>query len=250
MVLKYREDADLEFMKDCDQEDLKTLTDILIYRKSGKKRLTQELAEERDFRNCNGDYKKVWDLIAAEMQKFGGDTFVNFARRGYGILYRDILIDVCKKMRVNFNKKSTTEKIEMNLLLKIVEVALDKMSEDEKRDLVKEMKLDVEQMTTQVIAAALQVAVRAGGFRAYQIALIVANAVSKSLLGRGLSLVANNTLARMIALFAGPIGIAINIVLVVPLFAGPAYRVLIPATIHVAYMRQKMLHGAEDAGTE
>ncbi len=247
MAIKYRDDEDLVFLKNCDQDDLKVLADMLIYKKSGKKRLNQDLAEEREFRLCNDDYRKVWDLIAGELQLYGGDSIINLTRRGYGVPYRENLIDVCKKMRVNFNKNSTTEKLEMNLIMKVVEDALENMSDDEKREIAKEMKLDVEQMTTQLIVAALQTAIRAVGFRAYQITLIVANSIARALLGRGLTFVANAGLMRAMALFAGPIGIISNVVLTIPLLTGPAYRVTIPATIHVAYMRQKMLHGAEGA---
>jgi len=249
MAIKYRDDEDLVFLKDCDNEDLKVLADILIYRKNGKQRFTQELADERDFRNCNGDYQKVWDLIAGELQLFGGDSIVNMVRRWKGVLYRKILINVCRKMRVNYNKKSSTEKIEMNLIMKVVEDAIDKMSEEEKREVVKEMKLDVEQPTTQLIMAALQAAIKLGGFRSYQIALIVANAISKYLFGKGLSFAANAMLTRLMSIFAGPVGIIINILLTVPLITNTAYRVTIPATIQVAYMRQKMLHANEGEGS-
>ena len=44
MAIKYRDDEDLVFLKDCDQDDLKVLADMLIYKKSGKKRLNQDLA--------------------------------------------------------------------------------------------------------------------------------------------------------------------------------------------------------------
>ena len=247
MGIKYREDEDLVFLQDCDDEDLKTLADILVFDKPSKKRFTQSLAEDRDFNLCNGFYYKVWNLIAGELQLYGGDSIANLMRRGYGVSYREILVDVCKKMRVNFNKKSTIEKIEMNLIMKVVEDALEKMSEEEKREIAKEMKLDVKQITTQVIVAALQTAIRAAGFRAYQVSLIIANAISRALLGRGLTFFANAGLTRVIALFAGPIGIITNVILTIPLFTGPAYRVTIPATIQVAYMRQKMLHGAEDS---
>lgn len=240
MSIKYREDPDLEFLKECDNDDLKALSDILIFTKSGRKRWTQELADERDFRLCGGNYRQVYDLIAGELQLFGGDTIANLFRKRHGLLYRDILINVCKKMRVNFNRKSDTEKIEMNLLLKIVEEALDKMTEAEKREVVKDMKLDVEQMTTQAIVAALQTAIKIGGFRSYQIAAIVANAVWRALFGKGLPLVGNQTLMRMLSIFSGPIGIAINIILTLPLIAGPAYRILIPAVIQVAYIRQRL----------
>ena len=245
MAIKYRDDEDLVFLKDCDNDDLKVLADILIYKKNGKKRFTQELADERDFRHCNGDYQKVWDLIAGELQLYGGDSIVNMFRRWKGVPYREILENVCDKMGVNYNKKSTTEKIEMNLIMKVVEDALEKMSEEEKRELVKEMKLDVEQPTVQVIIAALQAAIVAGGFRSYQIALIIANAIARALLGRGLTITTNAMLTRVMSIFAGPVAIVINIVLTLPLITSAAYRVTIPATIQVAYMRQKMLHGTE-----
>lgn len=245
MVIKYREDPDLEFLKNCEQEDLKTLAEILIYDKDGKRRWTQGLAKDSRYRTCFNDYQSAWSVIAGELQQFGGDSLLNMARLGRGVTYREILIDVAKKMRVNFNKKSTTEKIEMNLIMKVVEDALEKMSEEDKREIVKEMKLDVEQITTQVIIATLQTAIRMGGFRSYQLALIIANSISKVMLGRGLAVATNAGLARALSIFAGPIGIAINVILTIPLFTGPAYRATIPATIQVAYMRQKMLHGTE-----
>jgi len=243
MAIKYREDVDLEFLQKCDNDDLKVLADILIYGKNGSKRWTEELSEENDFKFCHRNYQKVWDLIAGELQLFGGDTIANIARRGHGRLYRDILIGVSKKMRVNFNKKSPIELIEMNLLMKIVEKALDKMSEDDKRKLAKEMKLKGGQFTTQAIIAALQAAIKAGRFKSYQIALIVANGVSKAILGRGLTFTGNQTLARMVSFFSGPIAVLVNIALFLPVITGPAYRVAIPATVRVAYMRQKMVSG-------
>lgn len=47
----------------------------------------------------------------------------------------------------------------------------------------------------------LQSLIKIGGFKSYQIAVIVANQVMKVLLGRGLSLAANATLTRALSLF-------------------------------------------------
>ena len=79
-------------------------------------------------------------------------------------------------------------------------------------------------------------------FNTYRLAVIVANAVSKAILNRGLAFAGNAALTRGIAVLAGPVGWAISAVLTVPVFTGPAFRVTIPATLYVAYLRQKHLN--------
>ncbi|MNL52706.1 hypothetical protein D3C87_1759020 [compost metagenome] len=76
--------------------------------------------------------------------------------------------------------------------------------------------------------------------------MIVANAVARAVLGRGLTLAANAGLARMIGVFAGPIGIAITALLTIPAISGPAFRVTLPAVVQIAAMRQQMLNQKED----
>lgn len=87
--------------------------------------------------------------------------------------------------------------------------------------------------------AAVQSAIKLGGFASYKVAVIVANAVARALLGRGLSFAANAALTRWIGVFAGPIGWAVTIAWTALDIAGPAYRVTIPAVIQIAYMRVK-----------
>ena len=86
---------------------------------------------------------------------------------------------------------------------------------------------------------ALQAAIRASGFLSYKLAAIVANAVAKFILGRGLTLAGNATLMRSIGLFAGPIGLAITCLWTAIDIAGPAYLVTIPCVLHIAMLRQK-----------
>lgn len=82
-----------------------------------------------------------------------------------------------------------------------------------------------------------------GGFKSYQLTLIIANAIMKALFGRGLTLVANSTLTRIMAILTGPIGWAITALWTMIDIAGPAYRVTIPAVIQVAYLRKKYTVG-------
>lgn len=80
---------------------------------------------------------------------------------------------------------------------------------------------------------------RSGGFASYKLTLIIINAVAKAVLGRGLSLAANASLAKAMSIFAGPIGLAITALWTLIDIAGPAYRVTIPCTIIIAAMRKE-----------
>jgi uncharacterized protein YaaW (UPF0174 family) len=236
--LKYRQDTDLAFLQHCDQADLDILVTYLTKTKKGRRRVTQTLTKEPRFKEFYPDHAKYWDLIAAELQHFGANTLVTLFR-GKGVLYRTILVEVCSRLKVNFNKKSSVEVIEMNLLMKILIESLDKMDSEDLKKIIEDLHLKTTKFTKEAVIAALQAAMRAGGFATYRIALIVANAVAKALLNRGLSLGANAALARAIGIFAGPIGWVLTGIWTAVDIAAPAFRVTIPAVIHVAYMRAK-----------
>ena len=118
------------------------------------------------------------------------------------------------------------------------------MTDTEKEEFLKSLNLETINLTTPVIMAALQGAILGGGFYSYQLAVIIANSVAKALMGQGLTFVANATLTRGLAVFAGPIGWAITGGLTVISLAGPAKRVTIPATIYIASLRQAELYNA------
>ena len=83
-------------------------------------------------------------------------------------------------------------------------------------------------------------AIRAGKFSPYQVAVIVANAVLKAVINRGLSIATNAVLTRAMSILAGPIGWTITGLWTAVDIAGPAYRVAIPADIYVAYLRLRV----------
>lgn len=240
MAIRYRKDPHLEFLKTLDNDELEVLCDILIKDlEDNELRLTQELTSEENYKLYYPNHKKYWDLIGGEYQLFGGNTFANIFR-GYGVPYKEILEDVLDKMDIKYDSNSL-EKMEQLLLEKILEKSLEDMSDDEKKALIKSLNLKTSNLSSQAIMAALQLAIRQGGFVSYQIAVIVANSVSKMILGRGLSLFMNATLTKYISIFAGPIGWVITGLWTAIDLAGPAYRVTIPATIYIASLRQSKL---------
>lgn len=235
--MAYRHDPDLEFLDSLSSEELNDLVYLLTHDKDGERRLTESLTQEDNYKKHYPNHKQYWKEIAAEIQCFGGNTFANMFRGG-GVPYKEVLCDVCDKMKVNYNKDSSTKKIEQNLLMKILEDALEKMSPEEIEKLGKELGLEnTAKLTSQSLTAIFLAVFRAGGFKSYQLTLIIVNAVLKVLIGRGLPLVGNVLLVRIANILTGPIGWVITGLWTAIDIAGPAYRVTIPAVIQIAYLR-------------
>ncbi|ENM4575877.1 TPA: DUF3944 domain-containing protein, partial [Citrobacter freundii] len=125
----YRHDPDLEFLRHCHRDDLDLLVSVLICDpKDGLARITETLTYDPQYKKHKPNHPRYWDAIAAEVQTFGANSFATLLRWGKGVLYREILTDACDKMKVNYNSKSSVETIEMNLLMKILEKSLEKMT--------------------------------------------------------------------------------------------------------------------------
>ena len=233
-------DQNLMFLHNAESSDLKVLVDYLTKKKNGETRLTEGLTVTENYKQYYPDQLQLMcEDIVEELQRYGGNTFMNFLR-GHGVEYQEILMDVCDKMKVNYNKKSSVEMIEYNLLQKILVDSLENMSVEELKKLMEEMNIPNQGFGKQAFIAALQIAIKRGGFSAYKMAVIVANAVSKALLGRGLAMASNAALTRWLSIFAGPIGWSVTAIWTAIDLAGPAYRVTIPSVIQIAYMRAKM----------
>lgn len=245
--MAYRYDPDLEFLGTCTSKELNDLVDCLIYDKDGSTRWTEELTSTTNYKRYAPDHSQYWEEIAAEIQCFGANTFVTLFRGGKGVLYREVLCDVCDKMKVKYNKKASVETIEQDLLMKILADSLKTMSSDEVEELGRNLGMQsLAGLSPQALAAAFQVVFQAGGFKSYQLTLIVVNAVMKALMGRGLAFAANATLARSMAILTGPIGWAITAAWTVIDVGGAAYRVTIPAVIQVAFLRSRKKAGVSD----
>ncbi len=241
-------DKDLDFLKTCDNEDLKVLVDYLTKNKDGELRASEELS-------CSEAYKKNYpntlhncsDEIADELHRFGGNTVMNLFR-GNGVLYKEIVRDVAQKLKVSFHKEASVERIEELILDKMFQDSIEKMDISEIESIIKESGgsslLDGKRTPNGAISRdamimALMLVIRNTGFAPYKIAVIVANSVARALLGHGLRVAANATLTRALSVFAGPIGLIFMSLWTLLDIAGPAYRVTIPAVIQIAYMRAK-----------
>jgi uncharacterized protein YaaW (UPF0174 family) len=241
MAIKMRDDKYLEFLETQENENLDVLVKILTRGEDGDKRISQELLDEERYKNYYPNHQKYWDLIAAEYQLFGGNTWINLFR-GYGVEYEEILTDVCKKMKVNLPDKASIETKESNLLQKVIEGALDKMTPDKRKEFVRDLNIKTTDFSKQAIMIAILVAIRQSGFMAYQLSVVIANVIAKQVLGHGLKFATNAGITRLLGTLAGPIGWAVTAIWTAIDTAGPALRVTIPATIYIAALRQAELN--------
>lgn len=237
--MSYRIDSDLEFLKNISSSDLDPLVNVLIYNKNGDIRFSEGLTKSIRYQTNHPDHHEYWDLIAEEIQCFGANTIATIFRSGIGVPYKEVLVDVCNKFKVEFNRDDNTEKIELNLLLKFLEVSMVNLSAEELKVIVDELNLKTSSYTSQAVIIALQSTVRLSGFAAYQVAVIVANSVAKAVFGQGLKFATNAALTRTIGIFVGPIGWTLTGIWTLYDIAGPAYRVTIPAVIQVSFLHVK-----------
>jgi len=246
--MAYRNDEDLEFLRNISSENLSDLVYCLTHDKDGEVRYTEELTASELYKTHCPDHSKYWESIAAEIQCFGANSFATLLRKGKGVEYKEILKDVCDKMKVNYSKDSNVERIENNLLMKILTDALEKMSPEELKELAEATGVkNTSNITAQAMVGVFQAVFRMGGFKSYQLTLIVVNAIMKALIGRGLSFAGNAALTRVMAVLTGPIGWVVAGIWTAVDIAGPAYRVTIPAVIQIAVLRQKDLYEKQAA---
>ncbi len=201
--------------------------------------MNEELTSSTEYQRYGYDYAKYAERIAEELQHYGANSFAS-ALRGTGVLYKEILCDACDHLKVNYHEKSPTSLIEQNMLSSILQKSLEKMSDEEIRELCDELGVkNTNKLGKQALSTAALTLFRMGGFKSYQLALIVANAVIKAIFQRGLSLGTNAALTRGLSILTGPVGWIITGVWTAIDIAGPAYRVTIPACILVATLRLK-----------
>lgn len=245
--MAYREDRDLEFFAKLDSTDLDDLVYLLIYdHKDNEKRLAETLTINENYKRYSPDHIRYWRDIAAELQCFGGNTFANCLRGGCGVLYKEILLDVCDKMKVSCSKYEETQAIEDKLLMSVLGQLWEKMSPEERRGLLASIKGDNPLDAGVVSLAAFQAIFRMGGFKSYQLTLIIVNSIWKVMFGTGLRLATNATVARVLGVLTGPVGMVITALWTLVDIGGAAYRVTIPAVLMVAMLRKKYLYAAQE----
>ena len=109
--MKYIEDKDLNFLRNFNSKELDNLVNILT------KPLTQELTNREMYKEFYPEHSLYIEEILSELQHFGGNTIANVIRKK-GVVYAEILDDVCKALGFKIRNKLSIEEKE-DLLLKV-----------------------------------------------------------------------------------------------------------------------------------
>lgn len=228
-------------LQNAEVADLDILVDYITDKGEGRLSLDSDVCRRLSISKRMGNYSHDdRDLIGKEIRLFGGNSLVNMFR-GDGVSYDEIVRDVASKLGADYGKQTPLVTVEMNVLTKILEKSFEKMSDAERDEILKE--LNVKNLTGAgpAAAGALIAVMRAGGFKTFQLAAIVANAVAKFILGRGIPFAVMGPMMRYLSVAIGPVGWVVSTLWTVADLASPAYRVTLPCVVQIAYMRQKAL---------
>ena len=227
----YDDDLNPVLMRASDDE-LGVLHDIIMTK------LSETLSIQDVYKRYYPAHSKYSDLIAREVRDFGGNSIANLFR-GEGPPYREIVDDVAKAVKAPFGRADDIGDVEASILATILSRAFEDMSETDRVAILQELGKPFKAGVAAGSAVAFQAMFKAGGFASYKLMLIVANAVVKGAIGRGLPLVANAALARVMGVATGPIGLAVTSLLAVIQVAGPSYKVTIPSVAYIAMLRKR-----------
>lgn len=243
-----------------DTEDLDILVDYITDKGEGRIALDSDKCKRLvQCKNLKHYDESDRDLIIDEIRLFGGNSMANVIRNlrnaltfgsvlnnilpdaNSAVTYKEIVNDVAEHMKVPFNKDSSVSFVEQGILIKLLQGSYEKMSSEERAQLLKELGIADLSMLKPGATAIILGAAKLGGFKTYQIALIVANAVAKALLGKGFTFAGNRMITKIVSIATGPIGWVVTGLWTAADMASPAYRVTVPCVVQIAFMRQKAL---------
>lgn len=234
MNVTYLNDDDLDFLQHCSEEQLANITRLLTHNEKGKARLSSVLNHNDLFKSMEGhpeQHRRNWQLIAGELQNYGGDSIAN-KLRGHGKLYRAILLDVSKRLKLKADKEMSTFEIEQSLLEHFLRNAWQKMDAEHKQEFLQAVDAKVSELEEllPLLMKDRNLAKGVSHLLSGQLTRILRTHAAVSVIGHGLLRGAG---------LGGPVGAALNGVKAV---SGSAYRVTIPAVLHIACLRRMLNH--------
>ena len=233
-----KQDRDLMFLASCQNDDLRTLCDILTYNNKGEIRLSEQLTDTNAYLNYYPDrmYMMAKEL-SEELRKFGTNTVKTFCRKGEADSYETIVRRVCKRMGVKVKDSDNTYIMELELLTTICEQTTSRLSDEELRSLADKAGIPHKNLNHQMLVTAILFAIRSNAYLLTEMIYFVTSRIASMLLGRWIGMMGMSAVGRYLGMAAGPIGWTLLAGWTISDIASPAYRVMIPAVIMVASMR-------------
>lgn len=234
------QDKELTFLASCDNEDLRTLCDILTYNNKGELRMSEQLTNSDAYiKYYPNQMTLMANEIADELRKFGSNTVKTIFRKGEPDSYETIVRRVCNRMKVNVGDGDDTQSMERELLTAICEQTTARLSDNELRTLADKAGVEHKSLNHQMLVSVMIFAIRRNTFLLTEMIYYVTARIANMLLGRWITMMGMSTVGRYLSIVAGPVGWAALAGWTISDIASPAYRVMIPAVIMVASMRYR-----------
>jgi putative uncharacterized protein FNV1995 len=227
--MAYVFDEDLEFLGECNDEQLAKLAEIIIKDDDGKFRRTEEVTETNEYKRYKENYSKYWEIIVGDFQKFGGHTIANWGRGGKGIEYNEILNDI---LGSSFSNLSVFEK-EKELLKRAFSIILSESDQEKRRVISKEINFEGATREVKTIMNFIEQKINDINFD-YKITNIILNSITTKRIDYSLikgfdthsTFEGTNIINSIVPIW------------VINLALGEARRVTIPASIVIACLRK------------
>ena len=233
-----KQDKDLMFLATCQNEDLRTLCDFLIYNKKGELRMSEQLSNSDAFlRHYPERMYLMTTELSEELRKYGSNTLKTLYRHGEADTYEAIVRRVCRKMDVEVSEYDSVPMMERQLMTEVCEQFTSHLSDDELHQIADEAGIVHKNLKRQALVYALMTAVRHNVVLLSRMVYYVITYMAELLLGRCATIVGIGTVGRYIGVATGPIGWALLAGWTLNDIASPAYRVIIPAVMMIASMR-------------
>lgn len=240
-------DRKLTFLNRASNDDLLLLCDIVTKEEDGSYRTTETLSATHSYiRNYPDNIKKMLPELIHEFRLFGGNSVLNFFR-GEGPEYSEILRDVVNKCKVSLDGATNKdEHVELLLLSKLINDALDNASDDELRQMMQELGLPMPRYCRHRVISDLEKLWESHDVAWFMLLTSVTSTILTRLTGLPINTMASGmTITGLTTVMFGPIGLILASLYRAMDFAGPAYRVTIPAVIQIAYIRQKIKYNSK-----
>lgn len=245
--MAYREDKDLEFLGKLKSEDLNVLVHLLTHDEREKLRTTEGLTKSKEYRSYCPDHHRYWEKIAEEIQRFGANTLTTFFRRGRGVLYKEIAVDVCHLFSIKLDEKDSIEIIEEKIAQEVFAKAIALLNLDLLKKLAASLNIEIEnENEKEKIKKLIENDLKKNKLSAYQINMLIGDVMARAygsnfasgFIGWGVGL-------GVVRLLAGPVGWGLVLADPIKWLTGPAFRVSVPVVLHVAMLRKKVSQGIQ-----
>ncbi|MGQ7863825.1 DUF726 domain-containing protein [Pseudomonas sp. 32A] len=166
--------------------------------------------------------------LAIELQRMGGDTFMNLAR-GHGVSYREIAQDVAQRVGIKFDEpieKVALADLELQIAERLIEQYKDKLSQADRQVFEAELK-----------AAAQK---EQGFFSRFDVGRSATTALSGTALAGLTGFILRRGAATAIPVVGQALAAAMLLVSGVRAFSGPAYSITTLAVLVIGVIRERL----------